>query len=406
MKNYSTNKRYFEDRLIHSPKKAEYVYQNCELTVLSAYEDDTFFGYEVTPKSRGTICRECGQFITRIKDTRTSYPTIGIINEKPVVLKLTRKLYTCPDCHCHTIHQIDGLFRYAQKSEQLKVQIVKELISAKQTYTQTAQRFKTSISTIIRYFDRVDYQRENHAEITHISIDETKLIPKVGNYQFVVTNALTGSVLTILPNRFGQSVTAFLQREFPAVRVVTQDFWDTYRRAANEMQLQPQVVVDRFHFVRFAMWAYNRTRVAVQKKYMLRLMKTWKLQNKSRKSLSISAQRKVDTIVKQNRELLLAYKAKEFFLHLSRLRDLEQFRIGIKKWRAFVEKHRLHHFYSILTTLDNWQQEIENMVVSPFSNGGAERANRSMKQAKNQAFGFQNLARTEKLMIIRTSSAH
>ncbi|MGL5295852.1 MAG: hypothetical protein ACRDAO_02740 [Culicoidibacterales bacterium] len=46
------------------------------------------------------------------------------------------------------------------------------------------------------------------------------------------------------------------------------------------------------------------------------------------------------------------------------------------------------------------------MVVSPFSNGGAERANRSMKQAKNQAFGFQNLARTEKLMIMRTSSAH
>ncbi|MGL5916583.1 MAG: transposase, partial [Culicoidibacterales bacterium] len=54
-----------------------------------------------------------------------------------------------------------------------------------------------------------------------------------------------------------------------------------------------------------------------------------------------------------------------------------------KKWRTFVEKHELHHFCSILTTLDNWQEEMENIVVSPFSNGGAERANRSMKQAEN-----------------------
>jgi transposase len=406
MKNYSTTKRYFEDKLIYSTKHPDYIYQNKDLTVISSHEDSLYFGYVVTPSHTGTCCRSCGQLIFNIKDTRISYPTIGIINDKPVVLKLIRKLYFCHDCNCSTIHQVDGLLSHAQTSIQLKDQIIKEVVNKKQTYSQAARRFKTSVSTVIRYFDRKEVRPVDFSSITHVSIDETKLIPNAGNYQFVVTNALNGSILAILPNRLAPLVSTFMHDHFPNLEVITQDFWDTYRSAGVNHKACPQIVVDRFHFVRFAMWAYNRTRVELQKQKQLRLMKTWKLQNKSRKKLSKKSKRKVDQIIKQDKQLYLAYKAKEFFLHLSRIRDLEAFREGIKKWRALVEKHQLHHFYSIFTTLDNWHKEIENMVISPYSNGGAERANRTMKQAKNQAFGYRNLTRTEKLMILRTSSTH
>jgi len=406
MNNYSTNKRHFEEQLIKSNKQPEYVYQNQDLELIQSYEDADFFGYEVTPKTQGTICRECGQWITKIKDTRISYPTIGLINDKPVLLKLRRKLYTCHDCQCSTIHRIDGLFSHAQKFQTVKKQIINEIVTKKQTYSQVARRYKMSVSTIIHCFDRAANPNPDLSTVTHISIDETRLIPKVGNYQFVVTNALNGAVLAILPTRLAHSVATFLHTKFPKVEVITQDFWDTYRRAALDLASSPLVVVDRFHFVRFVMWAYNRTRVEIQKQTKIRLMKTWKLQNKSRSKLSVVSKKYVDQIINQDKNLKHAYEAKEFFLHLSRTRDLDYFREGIKKWRAFVLRHQLHHFYSILTTLDNWEKEIENMVVSPFSNGGAERANRTMKQAKNQAFGYQNLTRTEKLMIMRTSPAH
>lgn len=40
------------------------------------------------------------------------------------------------------------------------------------------------------------------------------------------------------------------------------------------------------------------------------------------------------------------------------------------------------------------------MIKGKYSNGSAERVNRDIKQAKNQAFGFSNLIRSKKLIIL------
>lgn len=404
MKNCNTNKRYFEAILTTSTQEASYIINDTELKLINSFEDDEYIGFEVFSNHRDAVCQSCGQIIYRIKDTRISYPTIGYINKKPVMLKLHRKLYYCIDCNRSTIDQIDGLESYAQKSSNFIRQIMDDIITENISYSNAARRYKISVSNVLYHFDRVTAPTINLSTIDKISIDEVKFIPQSGNYQCVIADADTGHVITILENRFGQNVQEYFQNHLSHIQMMTQDFWEPYKNAIKNFSHQVEIVVDRFHFVRFGMWAYNRTRVSIQKSQDLPLAKSWKLQNKSRHRLSKLSKRKVDAIINQNQHLKFAYKAKEYYLYISRLRNIEDFRFHLEKWRAYVWRHELNEFYFILKTLDNWSVEIENMVISPYTNGSAERINRTIKQAKNIAFGFKNLQRATKLIQLRLAS--
>jgi transposase len=80
------------------------------------------------------------------------------------------------------------------------------------------------------------------------------------------------------------------------------------------------------------------------------------------------------------------------------------YEIHIQKWLKYIKAHQLTEFYFIETTLINWHTVIINMYNSTYSNGSIERINRTIKQAKNIAFGFKNLARATDLIKLRTSA--
>ena len=69
----------------------------------------------------------------------------------------------------------------------------------------------------------------------------------------------------------------------------------------------------------------------------------------------------------------------------------------------YVERNNLLEFLPILTTINNWSEEIENMFKYKYSNGNIERVNRTIKLSKNNSFGFRNLKRTIKLLKLRVS---
>lgn len=99
---------------------------------------------------------------------------------------------------------------------------------------------------------------------------------------------------------------------------MTQDFWSTYRNAVRTYETPVTIIADRFHLVRFGMWAYNRTLISLQKRTPEKYGQTWRLQNISRKKLDKRGKDKVDAILSKSRELELAYKAKwkgNTFLH-------------------------------------------------------------------------------------------
>ncbi len=62
------------------------------------------------------------------------------------------------------------------------------------TYTHVAKQLGTSISTVIRAFDKAIIPSIDTSTITAINVDETKFIPSIGTYQLVVIDSTTNDV--------------------------------------------------------------------------------------------------------------------------------------------------------------------------------------------------------------------
>lgn len=402
MKNYNTLKKIFKEELTTSRIQPEYELHLEEMNCINRYESTNYIGYELKHLQTHTTCKKCGDTITTLKDKKISYYNYDLIGDKSVLLKIHKPLFYCKKCACSTISTLDFLEKRNQKSKKLQQLITKELMIHKQTYSSVARRYHLSVSSVVRQFDLYEEPKIDATDIYALSIDEVRLIPnQYSPYQCVLSCATTGKIIKILENRHKDTVIDYFKHHLPQVKIVVQDFWETYRSVAHS--IGASVCVDRFHFVRFVMWAYGRTRVSIQKNNALKLMKTWKLQNKSRTQLSKSAKIILDDkVLSQSKDLKNAYRAKEWYLHLTRLKDKQLFREGLKKWQSFVIRHELTEFYGIITTIENWKDELERMIDLPYSNGRAERINRDIKQAKNAAFGYRNLKRTSKLLRLRS----
>lgn len=332
MKKYTTLKRNFKELSETSTQKPEYQLSVPEFTLLDSFESNEFIGFEARLNNKGVSCKQCGHWITRIKDTKESYCHYDLIGDKPVLLKLLKTLYFCSDCAVSTIARSEKIETNAQKSKKIIELTEKELIQRKETYSEVARRYKLSVSNVIVHFDKMRIAPPEPKKVRVISIDEVRFIQEIGAYQCVISDALTGEIIEILENRLQSTLLDYLKKNLSHVSHVTQDFWATYRTCAEA--IGATISVDKFHFVRFAIWSYGRTRVGVQKSENIRLMKSWKLQNKSRKNLSKAGKRKLDRGVLSKSSLLTkAYKAKEWFLHLTRVTDIQEFREGLSKWR-------------------------------------------------------------------------
>lgn len=406
MNNNITNKKYFEDKLIHhSIYNTTFTLNHKSLNVIESFEDDNYIAFECVSKSKYVECNSCGCIISRVKDCKIIYPLYAMINNKPVILKLHKKLFYCTDCNSSTIDQPIDIKPYAQKSTSYVNMMMNDL-KEQNTYSIVARRYQVSVSNVIFQFDKYRKTRKPsiYSDIECIAVDEVRFIPNAGKYQFVVMDHATGNVVDILDNRYGSTVRDYIHRNIPHVKVMSLDFWNPYRNAVKGLSQPVTIVSDKFHLARFASWGFNRTRVSIQKKTGLKLGKSWKLQSKSRHKLCLSRKRKVDSIVAKHKTLEAAYNAKNYFFAILRMQSSSEYEYHIQKWLKYIKTHQLTEFYFIETTLNNWNDEITNMYNTTYSNGSIERINRTIKQAKNIAFGFRNLPRSTDLIKLRTSA--
>jgi transposase len=316
MNNNTTIKKNFEEimqkKIIEKPN---FLINDASLELICCFEDENFIGYECKSKLNRTWCKECGCKISKVKDHKIAYSTHSIINGKPVILKLHKKLFYCSSCKISTIEQPIATRAYSQKTDNFINLIINDL-KEQTSYSTVARRYKISVTNVIFQFDKFRNSREkqDYSKIKHIAVDEVRIIPQVGNYQFVILDHITGNIVDILQNRYGANVKAYIENNLPHIEVMSQDFWEPYKNAVKDLKQPVKIVADKFHLARFATWAFNRTRVALQKSTNLKLGKSWKLQTKSRHKLDSKSKFRVDKIVNQHPDLEVAYKAKNYFL--------------------------------------------------------------------------------------------
>lgn len=342
-------------------------------------------------------CPVCGARTSAIHDYRKQavrdIPAFG----KNVHLVLRKRRYRCT-CGKRFFEVNTWLPRYRRMTNRVSSAVINEL-SGVASYTSVAKKFSLSVTTVQRIFDLVSYPKPAMPKV--LAIDEFKGNTGGEKFNVILTDPEKGVVLDILPKRYG----IYLSEYFSSIRreerkktsYFVSDMWNTYVDSAAVYFRNADHVVDRFHWIRQGLQAFEEVRKQEQKLLGEVLRKKTKhcrfLLLKRYEDLPEEKKFRVDTILEASPHLTSAHFLKERLLRISDEENAEQAVKLFCEWISMAETSGLQPFADCAKTFHNWSVGIVNSLRCPYSNGFTEGCNNKIKILKRNAYGLRNFPR-------------
>ena len=229
-----------------------------------------------------------------------------------------------------------------------------------------------------------------------ISFDEFKGNTGGQRFQCIVTDPLNHRVFDILPARTVGTIQDYLLT-FPnrnEVKYVVMDMNRGFRDSARAFLPNAQIIIDRFHVVRFCTEAMDNVRRSFQsvlpnnqRKYFKR---SRRLLLAHRNKLSEEDRAAVDVMLRFSDRLMQAYALKEAFYDFMDAPDRATASKRLEYWLDACDKLKIPEFKACRKMLLNWKPYILNAFDYRLSNGFTEGCNNAIKALKRVAFGFRN----------------
>ncbi len=350
-------------------------------------------------------CPHCGTHISYIHDYRRQLikdiPAFG----QAVILNYRRRRYRCPHCGKCFSEQHPFVPRYHRMTSRLVAHIIDQL-RCECSFTSVAKSINLSVSTVIRVFDILNFPHPQ--KLPHVfAIDEFK--GNTGNikYQCIITDPASKRVLDILPDRSQQQLIDYLKqwssKSCKCVRYFVSDMWQQYTDIASAFFKNATQVIDRYHFIRQIIWAFDNVRKRVQKLYGDRNRKLFKhskrLLIKRSSKLKDYEEERINTMMYISDELRQAYYIKEAFYTVIDAQNREEAKKLMADWILSAQNSGIPEYTSCSNTLINWQIGILNSFDVPYSNGFTEGCNNKIKVIKRNAYGYRNFERFRKRIL-------
>ena len=345
------------------------------------------------------ICPACGLSTSYIHDYRhqliRDIPAFGV----PVILNYRRRRYRCPHCgKCFSEHH-PFVPKYHRMTRRLVAHII-ELLRSEYSFTSAAKTVNLSVSTVIRVFDTIHIPKPQ--KLPHVfAIDEFKGNTGNQKYQAIITDPASHRVLDILPDRSQTSLIDYLRQWTPKqrkrVRYFVSDMWQQYTDIACAFFKNGTQVIDRYHFIRQMVWAFDKVRKRVQqiygKKYRLLFKHSKRLLIKRNAKLKDWEKERVNSLLYISDEMLHAYYLKEQFYKIMDANDRQTAKQLMSDWILSAESCNIEEYVYCAKTLLNWQTGRLNSFDVPYSNGFTEGCNNKIKVLKRNAYGYRNFER-------------
>ncbi|MGI6537812.1 MAG: ISL3 family transposase [Caldicoprobacterales bacterium] len=343
-------------------------------------------------------CPSCRELTDSIHDYRIQKIKGPPLGEKFILFHYRKRRYVCSACGKRFYENNSFVPRYHRMSSSLVSYMLKELKSTN-SRSSVAERCNVSVSTVSRVFDLISPDKPKLPEV--LSIDEFKGNAETGKYQCIITDPKSRRVLDILPGRETHHLTTyffpFTKEERDKVKAVVIDMWKPYADVAQAYFKNAIVVVDRFHYVRQVMWAFDKVRREEQKKFSKERRRYFK---KSKKllwarffNLSRENQQAVEVMLNLSPKLKEAYLLKEKFMEFVDASDFDDAKKKLKAWYLYVSVSNLPEFNYCFRTINRWQDNILNSFKIPYTNAYTEGVNNKIKVLKRNAFGLRNFNR-------------
>ena len=351
---------------------------------------------EMKRKTQNCIC--CGTATDTVHDYREQIikdiPAFG----KKVIIFLRKRRYRCPHCGKRFFEENKFLPKYHRMTNRLAAYIVDKL-SDERSFTSVAREVDVSVSTVIRIFDLVSYPKPKLPKA--LSIDEFKGNTNGEKYQCILTDPINKVVLDILPKRFKPYLTEYF-REYPReerakVDFFVSDMWSTYSDISTVWFKNATQAVDKFHWIRQVIWAFEKIRKEEQKKLGDKLRKYFKrsrsLLTKPFESLTDEQKQEVNVMLYYSVNISRAYFYKERFFKVIRAKDSITAKKLLSEWISDTENCGLEPFEKCAGTMCNCFTGITNSFDINITNGFTEGCNNKIKVLKRNAYGYRNFNR-------------
>lgn len=272
-------------------------------------------------------------------------------------------------------------------------------LTDERSFTSVSREVNLSVTTIIRIFDLVNYPKAKLPQA--LSIDEFKGNTWGEKYQCILTDPVNKRVLDILPERYSHYLTSYFrgfpQQERNQVAYFVSDMWRTYADTASVWFKNATQIVDKYHWIRQAVWAFEKVRKEEQKKLGPELRKYFKRS----KSLLIKRYDKLKDEDRQAVDIMLYYSVnisrahwyKEKFLQLLACKNAEATGKAFREWIENAENCGIPQFEKCADTMRNWYRGIINSFDTSITNGFTEGCNNKIKVLKRNAYGYKNFKR-------------
>ncbi len=350
------------------------------------------------------ICKCCGTSTNKIHDYRTQKIKDISAFGKNVTLILRKRRYYCPNCNKSFLEKNTFLPKYYRRTNRLNAYIIDKLRDER-SFTSVAREVNLSVSTIIRTFDFVTFKKPKLPQV--LSIDEFKGNTWGEKYQCILTDPANGVVLDILPERYAHYLSKYFKsipkEERQQVKYFVSDMWKPYADTASVWFKEATQIVDKYHWIRQVIWAFENVRKTEQKKFDKSYRKYFKhskkLLLKRFDFLNDEQKQQVNVMLYTSVNISRAYFYKEEFLKILLCKDRNSAKTAMLEWIENAEHCGIPQFVKCAATLRNWLTGILNSFSVPYTNGFTEGCNNKIKVLKRNAYGYKNFNRFRKRIL-------
>ena len=342
------------------------------------------------------VCPHCGKVTDKVHDYRYQEINAGYMNHRHVTIKYRKRRYACPDCRKRFIENNDFVGRYQRMTKPVIANIINSLREVV-TFKHVAKENKVSSQTVMRVFDQLSFPSPTHLPEA-LGIDEFKGNTNKVKYQVILTDLDTGKPIDILPDRYEANITRHLlkydREERDKVKVFVSDMFREYDRIADSALHNATKVVDRFHWVRQMIWAFENIRKREQKRLGRARQKYFKkskgLLIKRLDELSDEKKQAVQLMLSLSSDLQTAHFYKEQILGIMDIEDIAQRKKAFSKITDSMKNSGVPELEKCADSYYNWFQGILNSLGCDYSNGLTEGDNNKIKVIKRIGFGYKN----------------
>lgn len=340
-------------------------------------------------------CPCCHNKTKRIHDYRMQtvkdLPAFG----KKVTLMIRRRRYCC-QCGKRFYRRLSFLPKYQRRTQRMTLNILKELGELR-SYKSVAKSHDISGSTVIRIFNYISFPKPKELPRV-LGIDEFKGNTGKSKYNTILTDLEKGEVIDILRTRKKVDlITYFKGFDRSKVEYLVSDMYGVYRDITETFFPKATYIIDRYHWIRQCIWAFERVRKDIQKEvskeFRIYFKHSRHILIKHSSKLTDEERDRVNIMLFASPNLSNGYYLKEQLYAISEEPDTLKQKELLKQWIRDARDSDIPSFKRCAETYARWFNPILNSLYYPYSNGYTEGCNNKIKVLKRNAFGFSKFKR-------------